>query len=565
MPYTTRSTDTAHGAQSLWSALSPIRLTAGMLLVLAPWAAGQTIEDAHEDACTSILVSAGASTDGSVMITYSADAPFMPRLLYVPGGTHEPGETADVWGWESDDVRGQIPQVATTYSVVGLMNEHQLALGETTTGGRGELRNPEGLLDYDALMLFTLQRARTAREAIATIDALVTEHGYCSGGETLSIADETEAWMMEILGKGPGVKGAVWVAARIPDGCISVHANMSRIQDFPLDDPDNWRYSADVIDFAVEKGFWDPSSGQPFSFRDAYHPNPKISSLRVCATRVWSVYRRAVPGTTFPVEYHRGVAGAEDYPLFVRPDDKLSVHDVMELMRDHYEGTPYDMTQGVAAGPFASPMRFRGLGFEIDGRSYYWERPISTQQAGFVMVAQCRAWLPDPVGGVYWFTPDDAYTSCFTPLYCGIEALPKAYTIGDHDSCSFDSAWWVFNVVSNLTYDRWSRILPDVQAVQRESERTFLEMMPLVDKTAAALAAEDPALMRRYLTQYSVGTGERLFETWRGLIYFILTKHNDGYVNEITSRPRGVGYPEGWLRRVLEEAGEGMAVGGSDS
>ena len=530
-----------------------------VLLALSSPLAAQVVEDINEDACTSILVSAGASRDGSVMITYSADAPFLPRLLHVPGGVHEEGERVDVVGWESYDVRGSIPQARETYSVVGLINEHQLALGETTTGGRGELRNPEGLLDYDALMLLTLQRARSAREAIETIDELVEEHGYGSGGETFSIADAHEAWMMEIIGKGPGVPGAVWVAARVPDGFISAHANMSRIREFPLDDPDNWRYSPDVIDFAVERGYWDPGSGEPFRFRDAYHPAAGVALQRACATRVWSIYRRAAPGTTFSDDYHRGVQGAQDYPLFLEPDEKLAASDVMALMRDHYEGTPYDMTQGLAAGPFGSPIRFRGLGFQVDGRDYAWERPIATQQAGFVILAQCRAWLPDPVGGILWFTPDDPYTSCFTPLYCGIEALPVPYTIGDHDRMSFDSAWWVFNVVSNLTYDRWSRVLPDVLAVQRESEAAFFEMVPVIDEAATELAREDPALMRRYLTEYSVGTAERLFRTWSELLTFILTKHNDGYVNEVVRRPRGVGYPEAWLRRVVAEAGEELA------
>jgi len=539
-----------------------------MTLAIASWTAlplsalPQVIEDANEDACTSILVSAGASADGSVMITYSADAPFMPRLLLVPGADHEADAKTNVWGWESDDVRGEIPQASHTYSVVGLMNEHQLALGETTTGGRRELRNREGLLDYDALMLLTLQRARTAREAISTIDHLVNEYGYGSGGETISIADPSEAWMMEIIGKGPGVKGAVWVAARIPDGFISAHANMSRIREFPLDDPDNWRYSPDVIDFAVEQGYWDPDSGQPFRYRDAYHPTTSVSSRRACATRVWSIYRRTAPSTHFPDDYHRGVDGSQDYPLFIRAEQKLSAHDVMQLMRDHYEGTPYDMTQGLAAGPFGSPMRFRGLGFEVDGQRYTWERPISTQQAGFVMVAQCRGWLPDPIGGVYWFTPDDPYTSCFTPLYCGIEALPQSYVAGDHDKASFDSAWWAFNIVSNLTYDRWSRVLPDVQAVQSECESAYFEMMPHVDQTAVALAQRDPALMRRYLTEHSVRSAENLVEKWRELAMFVLTKHVDGYVNDLVRSPRGVGYSEQWLRRVVEEQGDALSVEG---
>ena len=538
--------------------VSFLAIATGFALALP--ASSQVLEDRNDDACTSILVSSGASADGSVMITYSADAAFLPRLLHVDGGEHEQDETTDVYGWEADDVRGPIPEAPVTYSVVGLMNEHQLALGETTTGGRSELRNPDGLLDYDALMWLTLRRAKTAREAIDTIDRLTSEYGYRSSGETISIADPHEAWMMEIIGKGPEHKGAVWVAARIPDGYLSAHANMSRIREFPLDDPDNWRYSPDVVDFAVVQGFWDPDSGEPFRWRDAYHPEASVSTLRACATRVWSIYRRAAPSADFPDDYHRGVPGAEDYPLFLRPDAKLGAHDVMQLMRDHYEGTPYDMTQGLAAGPFASPMRFRGLGFELDGQRYSWERPISTQQAGFVMLAQCRAWLPDPIGGVYWFTPDDPYTSCFTPLYCGITELPPSFTTGDHDHFSFDSAWWVFNLVSNLTYDRWSRILPDVLALQRESESAFLEMLPVVDATAVELAKRDPALMRRYLTEHSVGTAERLFERWRELAGFLMTKNNDGYVNDLVHHPRGVGYPEDWLRRVVEEQGEALAV-----
>ena len=506
-----------------------------------------------EDACTSILVSAGASADGSVMITYSADAPFLPRLLHVPGGVHDAGATVDVSGWEDKDVRGPIPQARRTYSVVGLMNEHQLALGETTTGGRRELRDGEGLLDYDALMLLTLQRAENAREAIEAIDALVHEHGYRSGGETISIADPDEAWMMEIIGKGPGRRGAVWVAARIPDGYLSAHANTSRITTFPLDDPDNWRYSPDVIDLAVEKGYWDPASGEPFSYRDAYHPDLSVRTKRVCATRVWSVYRRAAPGQEFSSAFHRGVPEAKDYPLFLQPDQKLTLEDVMGLMRDHYEGTEFDMTKGVDAGPFASPIRFRGLTFELDDVGYCWERPISTQQAGFVMVAQCRGWLPDPVGGVYWFTPDDCYTSCFLPLYCGINDLPEPYVTGDYSHFSWDSAWWLFNMVSNLTYDRWSRILPDVQVAQKESEANFQRAVATVDRLAAAMYAEDPDAARELLTHFSVSAGERLFESWRDLATFILTKHVDGYVRDENDRPRGVSYPEEWLRHVVEQ------------
>jgi len=511
------------------------------------------------DACTSIMVSRGASADGSTMITYSADAPFQPKLLLVPGGTHELGEMVDVAGWEDDRVSGKIPQAAQTYKVVGLMNEHQLTLGETTTGGRRELRNPEGLLDYDALMLLTLQRAKTAQEAITTIDALTREHGYCSSGETIAIADVNEVWVMEIIGRGPGLKGIVFVAARVPEGCISASANMARITTFPRNDPENWRFSPDVVGFAQEKGFYDPARDGEFSWRRAYHPNPTNLSKRGCGTRIWSIYRRAAPSREWPTDWHRGVAGAEDYPLFIQPDSKLGVRDVMGLMRDHYEGTPFDMTQGVDAGPFQSPVRFRELSWKVDDATYCWERPIATQQAGFVMLGQCRGWLPDAVGGIYWFTPDDPYTSCFLPLYCGIDKLPQAYTRGTYDEYSSDSAWWTFNLVSNLTYDRWSRIVPDVLAEQQEHEQWFLQRQAAVDQAATALA-EDPRGLSRYLTEVAVGSGEALFADWSTLADEILTKHVDGYVKQDDGRARGVGYSEEWRRQVVRERGAALLV-----
>lgn len=536
-----------------------VRFALAVLPLLAVPLAAQKGADDNEDACTSILVSAGATTDGSVMITYSADAPFMPKLLLHPGGEHAPGEVTNVDGWEDDSVRGQIPQVARTHGVVGLMNEHQLALGETTTGGRRELRDPEGLLDYDALMWLTLQRAKSAREAIATIDALCREHGYGSSGETIAVADPQQAWVLEIIGKGPGNKGAVWVAARVPDGCVSASANQSRIGEFPLDDPDNWMYAPDVVSFAIEKGYYDPNAGAPFSWRDAYHPHPSAATKRACATRVWSIFRRVAPSLELSPDYHRGVVGAAPYPLFVRAEKKLSAADVMALMRDHYEGTELDMTRGVGAGPFGCPYRFRGLTFDVDGVEYAWERPIATQQAGFVMVAQCRGWLPDPVGGVYWFTPDDPYTSCFMPLYCGITALPPPYVTGTYRRFSFDSAWWVTNLVSNLTYDRWARVLPDVQEAQAAHEREAFAMLPAIDRAAADLMQTDEKLARRFLTDWSVRTAERLFADWRELAGAIITKHVDGYVRD-GGRSRGPGYPQEWLRKVVEERGAQLAL-----
>jgi dipeptidase len=526
-------------------------------LVLAAPLAAQVVQvpDENFDACTSIMVSRGASTDGSVMITYSADAAFMPKLLHHQGGKHTAGELVDLVAWENDRVRGQFRQVAETYSVVGLINDRQVALGETTTGGRRDLRNPDGMLDYDGLMWLTLQRSATAREAIATIDSLCQQYGYGSGGETIAIADKNEAWVLEIIGRGKGQMGALWVAARVPEGYISASANMARIGEFPMNDPDNWLYAKDVVDFAVAKGFYDPAAGKPFSWRDVYHPNPAATSKRACATRVWSVLRRAAPSSNLSPDFHRGVVGAKPYPLFIKVDEKLSVRDVMALMRDHYEGTPYDMTKGVSAGPFNSPLRCRGLRFEVDGTQYAWERPIATQQAGFVMLAQCRAWLPDPVGGVYWFTPDDPYTSCFIPLYCGMSRLPESYTTGTYGEFSFDSAWWVSNVVSNLTYDKWSRVVPDVLAAQIENEERFVAMMPAIDAAAAAMLKSNPKHARRFLTDWSVAAADRLFEDWRKLAGTIIAKHVDGYVRD-GGRSRGVGYSEDWLRKVVSEQGQ---------
>lgn len=504
------------------------------------------------DACTNILVSRGASKDGSVMITYSGDAPYMPKLLYVPSRTFEDGDMMKVIAWEDDEIVGRIRAARQTYAVVGLINEYQVSIAETTTGGRRELRNPKGMLDYDGLMMLALQHSKTAREAIEKMSSFAAEYGYSSGGESFSVADKNEVWLMEVIGKGPGVNGMVWVAARVPDGYITAHANNSRIREFPMDDPENWMYSPDVVDFAVEKGFYDPASGKAFSWRDAYHPNISVVSKRVCAARVWSVYRRSAPSQNFSPDYHRGVEGTEDYPLFIKPDEKLSVKDVMFLMRDHYEGTEFDMTKGIDAGPFGSPYRFRNLTWKVGDNTYCWERPISSQQAGFVMVSQLRNWLPDPVGGIYWYSPDDAYTSVFTPLYCGMTEIPKYYDRGDHNRFSWDSAWWVFNFVSNYAYDRWSRVFPDVAKARDEHEEMFFQLMPAIDEHAATLFETSPAMAKKFLTDYSCNTAEELIEDWKELSIFLLTKNNDGYVNEMDGEePKGIGYPLDWLQRVV--------------
>jgi dipeptidase len=500
------------------------------------------------DACTNLLVSRGASTDGSVFLAFSVDGPALAnlRLSHIQAAPPEkPRHPAEL--------KFSYP----TYRGIGFMNEYQVGIGETTlVGGRHELTDStNGGLHYSQLMFNALKRSKTARQCVELMGEYVREFGYSSEPEIISVTDKNEAWIFEITGKGKGEKGAVWVAARVPDGHITVHANLSRITTFPLDDSKNWLYSPDVISFAVKKGYYDPKSGKPFSFRAAYHPNISKLFARACAGRVWSIYRRAAPSQKFSPAYFRNEKGAKDYPLFIKPDKKISLHDVMQLMRDHFEGTPWDMTKGVAAGPFGNPYRYRDLTWEVDGKKYAWERPISSQQASCTFIAQSRNWLPDKIGGVYWFTPDDAYTSCFAPFYCGITRVPTSYRTGDHNKFSWDSAWWVSNFVSNYTYERWSKVLPDVQKVQREYESRFITMQPIIEETALKLAKTDEKLMNEFLTNYCVSSGSALFTRWQQLGGELVTKHVDGYVHKPNAGPKPVGYPKRWLRHVRDTQG----------
>jgi len=499
-------------------------------------------------ACTNIIVSKGATKDGSVIVTYSCDGEFLPHLRYTPAQDHKPGDFYVVRRRDGQEVK--IPQPPHTYAVVGLMNEYQLAIGETTTTGREELRNPDGALHYWTLMQLALQRAKTAREAIKVMTDLVDKYGYASTAEAFSIADPNEAWLMEMIGTGPGGKGAVWVAMRVPDGYMTCHANMSRIGEFPLDDPENCLYSKNVISFAIEKGYYDPNSGQPFKFNLAYCP-PNPEDLRYCATRVWSILRRSAPSLHLSPDFHRGVKGAKPYPLWVKPDKKLSVQDVMALMRDHYEGTEFDMTKGVDAGPFGSPNRWRPIDWKVDSVKYCWERPISTQQTGYSFISQSRSWLPNPIGGVYWYGVDDTYTTCYVPLYCGINDVPQSFTVGDIRHFSWDSAWWVFNFVANYANLKYSYMIKDILKVQKELEDKAFELQPIIEKTAVELAKANPDLLTDYLTNYCISHAENVVKRWRELGEFLLTKYNDGYVKDDKGRPKEVGYPESWLRDVI--------------
>ncbi len=501
-------------------------------------------------ACSSFLVTKGASADGSTMITYTCDGEFHPHLEYTPAADYEPGDSLEITTWRGE-LRGKVAQVRHTYAVVDLMNEHQLAIGETTFGGREELHNPDGLLHYWDLMQLALQRVKTAREAVQVITELVADYGYRSTGESFSIADPHEVWYMEMIGPGEGGQGAIWVARRVPDGYICGHANKARIGEFPLDDPQNCLYSKNVVSLAVEKGYYDPNSGEPFRFCDVYCPRtPK--NLRYSATRVWSMFRRAAPSKESPPDYHRGVEGAEPYPLWIKPDEKLALADMIEIMRDHYEGTAYDMTQGVDAGPYGTPNRWRPMDWQVGSVDYQWERPISTQQTAFSFISQSRSWLPDPIGGVYWYGLDDTYFSCYVPLYCGINQLPESFTVGSLQEFSWSSGWWVFNFVANFANLKYSYMKEDIQQVQRELEGNFLTLQPTIEKTALALAESDPEQMTKYLTDYSVTHAENAVRRWKELGEFLICKYNDGYVKDEDGRPRARGYPESWLRKGIE-------------
>ncbi|UCB51864.1 MAG: C69 family dipeptidase [Candidatus Zixiibacteriota bacterium] len=499
--------------------------------------------------CTSLLVTKGASEDGSVMITYTCDAEFHPHLEYTPVADYEPGDSLEITEW-SGKVRGKIKQARHTFGVIGMMNEHQLTISETTFDGREELQDSTGLLHYWDLMELALGRAKTAREAIEVMTNLVAEYGYRSTGESFSIADTKEAWILEMIGPGPGGDGAIWVAVKIPDGYMSCHANKARIGEFPLDDPENCLYSENVISFAQEKGYYDRSSGEPFRFCEAYCPStPK--NQRYADARVWSIFRRAAPSKDFSPDYHRAVEGAEPYPLWIKPGQKLSVPDVFALMRDHYEGTDYDMTKGIDAGPYGTPNRWRPLDWMVDSVEYAWERPISTQQTAFSFISQSRSWLPDPVGGVLWYGVDDTYTTCYIPLYCGIDTVPKLFTVGSIKKFSWDSAWWVFNFVANFANLKYSYMMPEIQAVQGDIEETFLALQPLVEKTAVEIYESDPNLLTRYLTHYSVTNAEKVVGRWKELGEHLITKYNDGYVKNEKGRAEEKGYPESWLREAV--------------
>lgn len=508
--------------------------------------------------CTNLIVTKGASADGSVMITYNADAGgFMDPLYFQPGKKHKSGDSILIYDWDSGKYLGKIAQAKETYSVIGSMNEYQVSIGETTYGGRDELRDTTGKIDYGSLMWLAMHRAKTAREAINIMGELVAEYGYYSSGESFSIADANEAWIMDMIGKGPGNKGAVWVALKIPDGYISAHANQSRITTFDPKDKENCIYSPDVISFAISKGYYKPENGA-FSFQAAYAPI-EPSALLYCEGRVWSMFNRAAPSMKLSPDYFRAVRGAEPYPLWVKPDKKLSVKDAIGLIRDHFTGTEFDMTKGHAAGPYGNPYRWKGLEWKIEGDStrYGWERPISTQQTAFSFVSQMRSWLPREIGGCFWYGVDDNYSTVYMPLYCSMTKAPKSYQTGSIKEFSFESAFWVFNLVANLAYTKYSYVIKDIQPVQSELENGFFARQDSIEREAVKLYDKNKGKAVKMLTDYSVSQAETVMKRWQKLWQYLVVKYNDGYINDINVNngrsPKGVGYGNDFFNKCVEE------------
>jgi dipeptidase len=534
-------------------------------------------------ACTNFLISKGASRDGSVMITYSADSHVLyGELYYWPAKNWPAGTMVDVYEWDTGKFLGRIPQKSHTYSVVGNMNQHQLSIGETTYGGREELVDSTGIIDYGTLIYFTLQRAKNAREAIATFSQLVSDYGYSSEGESFSIADANEAWILEMIGKGPGKKGAVWVARRIPDGYICGHANQARITTFPLADgiksitskdldkinnPEiETVYSYDVIDVARSFG-WYNGQDRDFSFCDAYAPLD-FGGTRFCEARVWSGFNMVNSQMGKYLDYAMGENLNNRMPLWVKPDNKLGVKEVIGMMRNYFQGTPMDMTKDIGAGPYGSTVRWRPLEWEVDGVTYINERAISTQQTGFSFVAQSRSWLPDPVGGIFWFGVDDTYYTVYTPMYCGITKVPELFETGNGDIMTFsdNAGFWVFNQVANFAYTRTRLLIGDLQKKQSELEDGYLNETPKIDKSAEALYKKNPTEAVKYLTDYSVNAGNNTVMQWKELYKFLFTKYVDGNVKEKQPVPPGYkyvnpklsqpGYGEDWYRVIVNATGD---------
>jgi dipeptidase len=518
--------------------------------------------------CTNFLISKGASADGSTMILLSADShTLFGELYYRPARDYPAGTFLDIYEWDTGKYLGKIPQVKHTYSVVGNINEHQVAIGETTFTGRPELQDTTGIIDYGSMMYVTLQRAKSAREVIQIFNELMTIYGYYSTGESFSISDPNEIWIMEVIGKGVGNKGAVWVARRVPDGYVCGHANQSRITTFPLNDPESCLYSKDVITFAREKGYF-TGRDEDFSFADTY-AIIDFDGARFCDARVWSGFRKIADGMDQYADYVKGENLHNRLPIWVKANHKITLQDGMNMMRDYYQNTDLDMTKDIGAGPNKCIVRWRPMTWIVDGKAYLNERAISTQQTGFSFIAQSRSWLPDPVGGILWFGVDDTYSTVYTPMYCGMTSVPHAFAVGTGSMMDFDenAAFWVFNQVSNFAYTRYNLMIPYIQEKQKQLELKYINEVKEIDNVAKALYGKSPKKARKYLTSYSVKSGNNTVAEWKNLYAFLFTRFMDGNVKtrikgQQNPKVEQPGYSEEWYRMVARDAGDRLRYPG---
>jgi len=518
--------------------------------------------------CTNFIVGKKASVDGSVMVTYSADSHNLYGELYYRPATDWPdGSMLEIYEWDTGKPLGRIPQARHTYQVNGNMNENQVTIGETTFGGREELVDTTAIIDYGSLIYIALQRSKTARGAIRLMTEFVERYGYYSEGESFTVADANEAWILEMIGKGPDYKGAVWVAVRIPDDCIAAHANQARIRQFPLDDPENCIYSPDVISFARQQGYYN-GTNKDFSFADTYAPLT-FSALRACETRVWSYFRKFKSNMDVYLPYLQGKI-LNPIPLYIKPERKISAQMLKNAMRDHFEGTPYDMTKDIGSGPFHSPYRWRPMEWKIDSLTYVNERAVATQQTGFSFVAQMRDWLPNPIGGILWFGVDDTNTSVYIPIYCGSNKVPECFREGNGDMINFSwtSAFWIYNWVSNQCYTKYDFMIKDIRPVQDSLENKFNREVLQIDLKASAMYAKDTAGALSVISDYSEAMAQQSTARWKKLGEYLMVKYMDGNVKKEKNNaflrnayghpetPNFPGYDEKYYRNIIKETGD---------
>ena len=528
------------------------------------------------EACSNFIVGKKASVDGSVMCSYSADDYGMFQYLcHYPAAKHAKGEMRKIFDWDSNKYYGEIPEAAETYNVIGNINEWQVTIGETTYGGREEMVDSTGIMDYGSLIYVALQRSKTAREAIKVMTTLANTYGYNSGGETFTICDPNEAWIMEMMGKGAGSKGAVWVALRIPDDAICAHANQSRIGKFNMKDKKNVMYAKDVVSFARSKG-WFKGKDADFSWKMAY-AKPDFSGRRFCDARAWAMLNHFYDMSPY-LDWALGKnPDAQDMPLWVVPNKKVSVQDVENVMRDHYEGTPLSVADGsdIGGGIWEMPYRPTPLMYKVDGKQYFNERPVSTQQSGFVFVSQMRSWLPREIGGVFWFANDDANMAAFTPVYCSMTERPECYNTPGADALHFSkkNAYWVCNMTSNMVYPRYSLMFPTLKEVRDSLDNSYFAAQAGVEKKAQELYAQNPQAAVKYLNGYSVEKAQQMLARWNQLFEFMVVKYNDMIIKPtdkngtfkktpygLGATPVRPGYPEKFAKQLVKQSGDKFLV-----